>query len=171
MASPSFYLLMPAHKRVSLSLTPVSDPSANPAGSSFKINLESDHIVVPPSPSSQPAHHLSYCLIWFLCFCPCFLHSTLHRAASGDFVKSKGRSCSSQFTNSAGVSHLTQSKSPTWGSWLQPQASLLFLAPSRCIPASGPLNLLFPCPGTVVLMYLPPVCTNLSSSLWGVYWN
>lgn len=66
-------------------------------------------------------------------------------------------------------------KSLTWLSWMVTpatthstpvtEASLLFLEEVKCVPASGPLPLLFPPPGTL----LPKIATELMSSLYSSF--
>lgn len=73
------------NKNSSLSLLPASNPSANPAASSFKTNPESDHFLAPPSTSSR-SHETSFtlhCLLWSFGSCPCSLQSILGAAARG----------------------------------------------------------------------------------------
>lgn len=81
-------IFRPAHapnKNSSFSLLPSSNPSANPAGSSFKINPESDRFLAPPSTSSR-SHETTFtyrCRLWSFCSCPCSLQSILCSAARG----------------------------------------------------------------------------------------
>lgn len=163
MGIPSVYLLIPPNKSSSFSLIPVSCPSANPVGSSFKINPESDFLVPPPSSSQahQSSSPVSNLVPLLPSLFPIVYSPHIHQR---DFAQSKVTSCSSCLMNTPVAAHLTRAWALCDVADHSHRASLLFLEHTGHMPAAGPLHLLFPCPETISPRYLPrPLFISLKS--------